>query len=123
MLISFPLIWKGDLPRMGQELQAQYVKNKNISLAPTPAIKISHKTFLPELKTYLAGMINVLLYDLSMNSQRRELTCDGTCLVALDKTVVKQNSLVLESSDGFLYVESGENYLTPQQVMITSSLG
>jgi len=68
-------------------------------------------------------MINVLLYDLTMNYPRWEITCDGTCLVALDKTITKQNSIILESSDNFLYVESGESYLTPSQVSISSSSG
>lgn len=100
-----------------------YVKNKKISLSATPVTKIVHKTFIPELKSYLSGMINVLLYDLTMNYHRRELSCDGTCLVGIDSSFTKQKSIILESYDDFLYIVTGENYLTPKQVMITSSSG
>lgn len=122
-IISFPLLRKNDLSLAGKELQTTYVKTKNISLAASPITKIVHKTFLPELKSYLSGMINVLLYDLTMNYPRREITCDGGCLVIIDSTTVKKKSLILESSNNFLYIESGENYLTPKQVAISSLSG
>jgi hypothetical protein len=117
------LIWKNNLSLAGKELQTTYVKNKKISLATTPITKIVHKTFLPELKSYLSGMINVLLYDLTMNYSRREITCDGGCLLAVDKNIVKKKSVVLESYDNFLYLESGENSITPKQVIISSLSG
>lgn len=122
-VISFPLVWKSDLAPASKELQANYVTRKNIVLAPTLTTKITHKTLLPELKKYLSGMINVLLYDLTMNYHRRELTCDGMCLIAIDKTVIKQKSLVLESYDDFLYIATGENFLTPKQVVVSSLSG
>lgn len=122
-IISFPLIWKNDLLLAGKELQTTYVKDKKITL-PSPSItKIIHKTTLPELRKYLSGMINVLLYDLTMNYQRREITCDGMCLVGIDATVVRQKSIILESYDNFLYIASGENYVTPKQVSLSSLSG
>ncbi|MCX6822972.1 MAG: N-acetylmuramoyl-L-alanine amidase [candidate division SR1 bacterium] len=121
--ISFPLIRKTDLSQVGKDLENTYIKDKKLSLSTSSVTKITHKTFLPELKGYLSGMMNVLLYDLTMNYPRWEITCDGTCLLALDKTVVKQKSVILESSDNVLYVSSGENYLTPTQVSISSSSG
>lgn len=123
MIVSFPLIWKNNLSMAGKELQATYVKNKNISLATSPITKISHKTFIPELKSYLSGMINVLLYDLTMNYHRWEITCDGSCLLAIDKAIVKQKSIIIESYDNFLYLSSGENSLSPKQLIVSSASG
>lgn len=122
-IISFPLLWKKDLSLAGNELQTNYVKTKNINLSVNPITKIVHKTFLPELKSYLSGMINVLLYDLTMNYHRWEITCDGPCLLAIDKTIVKQKSVIVESYDKFLYLSSGENSLSPKQLIVSSASG
>ena len=122
-VVTFPLIWQSDLALIGKDLQTSYIKNKNLNLSQASTIKIVHKTFLPELKSYLSGMINVLLYDLSMNYHRRDLTCDGTCLIGIDNAFIQQKTITLTSYDDFLYVETGENYLSPKQLTITSASG
>jgi hypothetical protein len=123
-VVSFPLLWKDDLTKMGTDLEAAYIKNNNISLSSTPMTKISHKILLPELKSYLSGMINVLLYDLSMNYQRREITCDGMCKITVNTgQISKENSLVMESYNGFLYLTTGENSVMASQVEIASASG
>jgi hypothetical protein len=44
-------------------------------------------------------------------------------LVGIDKQIIKSDLLNVESHDGFLYLLSGENYLTPQQLSISSASG
>jgi hypothetical protein len=68
-------------------------------------------------------MINVLLYDLSMNYHRWEITCDGLCRVITNGSLSTKNSIILESYDGFLYLTSGENSITPDKVEIASMGG
>ncbi|MEI8091878.1 MAG: hypothetical protein WCG98_06795 [bacterium] len=122
-LVSFTLLWKDDLSKIGTNLEFAYMKGKHLSLPASSFTKITAKTYIPQLKSYLSGMINVLLYDLSMNYHTRELTCDGICLVSIDSKITKVKTLSLESYDGFLYVPNGENYLTPAQVTVASASG
>jgi hypothetical protein len=39
-IVSFPLLWKDDLTKMGNDLQTAYMKNKNLSVSTTVMTKI-----------------------------------------------------------------------------------
>ena len=108
MVVSFPLLWSSDLTKIGASLESTYIKNNSLSLAEMDVVKITHKILLPEIKSYLSGMISVLLYDLSMNYHRREISCDGMCRLSTDGVVTKEDSVVLESYNNYLYLSSGD---------------
>ena len=65
-------------------------------------------------------MVTVLLYDLSVNYHRWEITCDGNCKVSVDGVVGQSDSVLLESNEDFLYITSGEDYSTPEKVEVSS---
>ena len=123
MVVSFPLLWSSDLTKIGASLESTYIKNNSLSLAEMDVVKITHKILLPEIKSYLSGMISVLLYDLSMNYHRREISCDGMCRLSTDGVVTKEDSVVLESYNNYLYLSSGENSMTPTKVEISAWSG
>jgi len=119
-IVAFPLLWKNDVNITANDLQLSYAKSNNVSVTSTKMNKISYKINLKEIKSYLSGMINVLLYDLSINNNRWEINCDGVCKIIIDNQISKNSSLILESYNNFLYLASWENYITPSKVEISS---
>lgn len=53
-------------------------------------------------------MLTVLLYDLSVHYNRREIACEGMCKVVVDGNSRFVDSLYLESNQDFLYIPDGE---------------
>ncbi|MEI7562568.1 MAG: N-acetylmuramoyl-L-alanine amidase [bacterium] len=122
-LLSFSLLRKGSLASEGKKIATLYAKNSAIVPSSSSLKKISAKILPGEIATYLKGFVSVLLYDLSINSHRWELACDGNCKVNIDGQTRLMDTITLESNDDFLYVPNGENYMTPQRVEISSASG
>ena len=108
---------------MGQQLAQTYMQTNKLVYAPAPVKKIIHKTTLSEVKSYLSGMINVLLYDLTMNYTSWSFACDGLCKITIDGKTSQSSSFTVEAHDTFIYLASGENYYSPQKVEIAPLTG
>lgn len=123
--ISFFVVWQEDLSGIISSLKQDYTTYRLLSTTDGSMNKISHQITLDEAKKYVAGNEKVLLYDLSVNYDRRELNCgdSSACKVVGDGKVYTITDPVIESHDGFLYVTVGENVLSPAIVSVSAANG
>lgn len=71
----------------------------------------------------LATPLNVLLYDLSVNYPRYEISCDGGCSITADGVSYTESNIIVEVNAGFIYlnISSIEQPIAPQLLEIKSS--
>ena len=71
------LIWQEDLQTLAQTLKQDYATRKSLLPSSQNIIKITSKITLSDVQTLIQNPFNILLYDLSMNFSRYEISCDG----------------------------------------------
>lgn len=120
---SFMLIWNNDFSDIASAAKQSYTSRK--SIVPTSASfdKITSKLYSSDIQTLIQTPVNVLLYDLSINYPRYEISCDGWCSIRADGVVYSEPNSIVEVNDGFIYlnIPSLEQPLSPQLLEITSS--
>lgn len=102
--LSFMLIWNNDFSNIANTKKQAYMNRKGISASSTSINKITSKLYLSDIQTLIDRPINVLLYELSMNYPRHEITCDGVCILQADEQIYTWASAVVEMSNGFVYL-------------------
>jgi hypothetical protein len=81
------------------------MNRKWISASSTSINKITSKLYLSDIQTALQTPLNVLLYELSVNYPRHEISCDGACVIQADDTIYTGvASAIVELSNGFIYL-------------------
>lgn len=120
--ISVLILRQQDLESVVTGLRDKYFKQKNIKKASSSMSKIAAKVTLQEAKKILEWNISVLLYDVSKNYDRREITCQNKCNLNIDGKLYVDDNFWIESHDGFLYVTltSLENSLSPSKIELSS---
>ncbi len=121
-LFSFNLIWKDDFDSIANKLKQGYITTRWLSSSTKSINKISYKIPLSELTTLVQSPLNILLYELSMNYPRFELSCDGWCTIQVDDKTYTETKPLIETSNGFIYLTlpSLENPLTVTNLKISS---
>lgn len=75
------------------------------------------------MKDLVASPLNILLYELSVNYPRYEISCDGGCVIQADDTIYTHDHPVVEASDGFVYLTlpEFENALAVTSLEVSSA--
>jgi len=75
------------------------------------------------VKDLVNSPLNILLYELSVNYPRYEISCDSGCIIQADGTTYTHDHPVVEASDGFIYLTlpEFENALTVTSLEISSA--
>ena len=74
---SMNLIWQDDFSGMASKLKQDYMTRKSLSSSSQNISKITSKIPLSEVQNLIQTPLNILLYELSTNYSRYELSCDG----------------------------------------------
>lgn len=122
---SFLLIRKDDLLALVASVRAKYLARRPTISSSQSSNKIRYKLLQSEIVDLLASPVRVLLYDLSQNYHRYELSCDGWCSIDADGTPYYHTRPVVETHDGFIYLSlpSFENALSVQKLRVSSRSG
>lgn len=122
-MFSMNLIWQEDFARIADQLKQSYTTRKWISSSSQNIKKITSKISLSDIQTLIQHPLNVLLYELSMNYWRYEISCDGGCLIQTDTTSYTGSAPIVEASNWFIYLSlpQFENSL-PVSLLEISSL-
>lgn len=102
--LSFMLIWNNDFANIASTKKQAYMNRKWISTSSNSINKITSKLYLSDIQTALQTPLNVLLYELSMNYPRHEVSCDGYCIIQADAETYTGASAIVEMSNGFVYL-------------------
>ncbi|MBU0625952.1 hypothetical protein KKH82_00500 [Patescibacteria group bacterium] len=120
--ISFRLLRQSDIDKILGVFKDNYIRYDSVTTNTTTK-KITYQKNLTEVKKNLAGDINVLLYELSTDLSRREMSCDGKCKIEADGKVSTVDRFIVESGNGYLYLTIGENMTRPKTIKISSTNG
>ncbi len=120
---SMNLIRKNDFDTLAATKRQQYATRKWIVTSSQSINKITSKITLSEVKDLISSPLNILLYELSVNYPRYEISCDGGCVIQADDTTYTHDHPVVEASDGFIYLTlpEFENALTVTSLEISSA--
>ena len=102
--LSFMLIWNNDFANIASTKKQAYMNRKWISTSSNSINKITSKLYLSDIQTLVQTPLNVLLYELSMNYPRHEVSCDGYCIIQADDETYTGASAIVEMSNGFVYL-------------------
>lgn len=102
--LSFMLIWNNDFSNIANTKKQAYMNRKWISASSTSINKITSKLYLSDIQNLVQTPLNVLLYELSMNYPRHEVSCDGYCVIQADDETYTGASVIVEMSNGFVYL-------------------
>lgn len=116
-IISFKVFRQEDLDVLLSALKLDYVKYRIMTSPDGTMNKITHKVTLDEAKTYMQSNVKVLLYDLS-NYETRSLSCEGKCIITADGKTYTDQTPIIESHDGFLYLTIEENIYGPKEMTV-----
>lgn len=122
-MFSMNLIWQDDFSRVASQLKKEYIARKWLAVSSQNINKISSKIPLSDVQTLIQTPLNILLYELSTNYSRYEVSCDGWCTVLADDVTYTGTSPVVETSDGFVYLSlpQFENALPVSLLDVSSS--
>jgi len=123
---SFMLIWNNDFADIASKTKQDYMKRKSLSSSSSASLnKISSKIYLSEVQTIIQNPVRVLLYELSVQYPRYEITCDGWCRIEADGTVYTESSAIVEVANGMIYlnIPSLEQHISPAVLEISSVQG
>lgn len=101
---SFLAFWDEDFARLASLAKQKYINKRSIVSSSSSITKILNKISFSEIKNILQGKIRVLLYDLSVNYPRHEISCDWWCVINADGVVYTWASAVVEMSDWYIYL-------------------
>ena len=119
------LIWQEDFATIAKKLKQDYITRKSISASSQNIAKITSKITLSDVQTLLQVPLNILLYELSMNYSRYEISCDGGCRIQADDKEYTDTKPVIETSNGFVYLTlpNFENSLAVSSLHISAMSG
>ncbi|MEI7919513.1 MAG: hypothetical protein WCH65_04895 [bacterium] len=119
------LIRQQDFLGIAQQLKKDYMSIRNIKASSTHITKIVSKISLPEVKTLIQTPLSILLYELSVNYPRYEVSCDGGCTIVADTKTYTDTNPIVETSNGFVYLTLPpfENALAVKNLEISSISG
>jgi|GEM_PF-717587 len=117
-IISFKIFRQEDLDVLLSVLKQDYVKYRIMTSPDGTMNKITHKVTMDEAKTYMQGKVKVLLYDLS-NYDTRNLSCEGKCVINADGKTYKDQTPIIESHNGFLYLTIEDSIYGPEKMTVT----
>ncbi|MCX6824708.1 MAG: N-acetylmuramoyl-L-alanine amidase [candidate division SR1 bacterium] len=122
-LFSMNLIWQEDFAGIANTLKQEYSTRKLIAASSLAFNKITSKINISDLKILLQSPLSILLYELSMNYSRYEISCDGGCAIQADGVAYSDTHPIIETSNGFIYLTlpSFENALAVTNLEIASS--
>ena len=122
-LFSMNLIWQEDFASIANTLKQEYSTRKLITPSSLAFNKITSKINISDLKILLQSPLSILLYELSMNYSRYEISCDWGCAIQADGVAYSDTHPIIETSNGFIYLTlpSFENALAVTNLEIASS--
>lgn len=122
---SMNLIWKENFDTLAHTKKQQYTERKWITVSSQSINKITSKITLSDVNTLLQTPLNILLYELSVNYPRYEISCDGWCDIQADDVLYTGSQPIVESSNGFIYLTlpNFENALPVTALEISSLNG
>ncbi len=120
---SFTLIRTNDFADIASKTKQSYSNRKQIRPSTASMNKIQSKIYLSDIQSLLYTPINVLLYELSVSLPRYEVSCDGWCTIQADWTTYTSDTLIVEVSNGFIYlnVYTLEQPVAVQHLQVSSS--
>lgn len=124
-MFSMNLIRQPDFASIAQQLKKDYMSKRTISASSSSINKILSKIPLSEVKTLIQTPLSILLYELSVNYPRYEVSCDGGCSISADGVVYTDPNPIVETSNGFVYLTlpTFENALAVKTLEIASVSG
>ncbi len=119
------LIRQDDFAGIAHTLKQEYTSRKSITPSSQSITKITSKITISDIKTLVQTPLTILLYELSTNYPRYEISCDGGCSIQADDKTYTGSNPVVETNDGFVYLTlpSFENPLEVKLLDISSSNG
>lgn len=116
------LIWQDDLASIDNQIKQDYMTRKSLSPSPQSINKITSKITLSDVQNLMQTPLNILLYELSINYPRYEISCDGGCSIQADDVLYTGTNPVVEMSNGFIYLNlpQFENSLAVALIEISS---
>jgi len=103
-MFSMNLIWQEDFSRIAQTLKQGYMDRKWIASSSQNINKITSKINISDVSTLIDTPLTILLYELSMNYPRYEISCDGGCKIQADGSGYVYTNPVVEVSNWFVYL-------------------
>ncbi len=124
-IFSLNIVWADDFDSLANTVKQQYITRKSLSTSSQNITKITSKITLSDLDSLLQSPINILLYELSMNYARYEISCDEWCVIQADDLTYTGTNPIIETSNGFVYLTlpNFENALEVKRLEISSSNG
>ncbi len=122
---SMNLIRQDDFAGIADKIKQSYANRKGIVSSSQTINKISSKISLADVKQLVHRPLTILLYELSMNYPRHEISCDWWCTILADGKLYTGDAPAIETNDGFIYLTlpSFENPLSVSHLEISSVNG
>lgn len=119
---SLNVLWQKDFASMSEDIKTSYMNRKWIVSSSSNISKIASKIPLADISSLITLPITILLYELSTNYARYEISCDGWCLIQTDDKSYTDSAPVVEKSNGFIYLNlpTFENSLAADMLTISS---
>lgn len=119
---SMNLFWQKDFTTLARTNKNAYMTMKNISSSSQNITKIASKITRDDIASLMWSSLNVLLYELSTNFTRYEISCDGWCKIETDTTTYIDDNPVIEVTKDFIYLNllSLENPISVQNISLSS---
>lgn len=119
---SMNVIRKNDFDALANGVKQEYMTRKWISSSSQNITKITSKISVEDVQTLINTPLTILLYELSMNYPRYDISCDGWCTIKADSKTYSYTNPAVEVSNGFIYLRlpDVENPITVQNLEIYS---
>lgn len=103
-LFSINLVWQEDFATIANNLKQEYMKRKLLSPSTQNINKITSKISLLDVSTLIQSPLTILLYELSANYSRYEISCDWWCNIQSDDVLYTGVNPIVEKSNWFIYL-------------------
>ncbi len=119
---SMNLIRHDDFADIANNIKEEYMDRKGFSSSSQNLKKITSKITVDDINILIDTPLTILLYELSMNYPRYEISCDGWCSIQVDGETYTYNNPIVEVNDGFIYLTLPEleNALSVKYLKISS---
>jgi hypothetical protein len=117
--ISFKVFRQEDLDILVSALKQDYIKYRVLTSPDGTMNKITYKVTADEAKVAMKSNVKVLLYDLSTSYNTRNLSCEGKCTIVADGKTYTDQTPIVETHDGFLYLTIEDSIYGPDKITVT----
>ena len=122
---SMNIVRKDDFDGIADDVKQEYMTRKWITASSQNISKITSKISVDAITSLINTPLTILLYELSMNYPRYDITCDGGCAIVADGKEYSYTSPAVEVGNGFIYLRfpDVENPISVQDLEISSANG